>query len=105
MAKEKLDGEVEAVAIWWNVVGKEVKVVGDFCQCGSSYSWEGLDLQEGRGKEEVEVREGSVGDVEGKILVVGGGRRWRGEWGRGGKGGGCGNWKLGGGLGRGEGAW
>ena len=86
MAKEKLDGEVEAVAIWWNVVGKEVKAVGDFGQCGSSYSWEGLDLQEGRGKKEVEVREGRVGDVEGKILVVGGGRGWCGEWGRGGKG-------------------
>ena len=49
MAKEKLDGEVEAVAIWRNVVGKEVKAVGDFGQCGASYSWEGLDLQEGRG--------------------------------------------------------
>jgi hypothetical protein len=65
VAKEKLDGEVEAVAIWRNVVGKEVKAVGDFGQCGASYSWEGLDLQEGRGKEKVEVGEGRVGDVEG----------------------------------------
>ena len=50
----------------------------------------------------MEVREGRVGDVEGEILVVGEGKGWCGERVRGGKGGGCGNWKLKGVLGRGE---
>ena len=33
-------------------------------------------VRKGRGKEEVEVRQGRFGDVEGKILVIGEGRRW-----------------------------
>ena len=33
-------------------------------------------VRKGRGKEEVEARQGRFGDVEGKILVIGEGRRW-----------------------------